>query len=173
MRPRFPAEARSPVRTMATRLGLALAVAGGSLALAPAAASAGGSTSLTVRATVLPYTKVEVLSAPRTITIGRQDVERGYLDVAVPLELAVTSNDPRGAVLMLAPSSDFVERTDVSGVPGAGTLLLGHDGGFVLLPSAGSGRQRTAHSLRFRLFLAKATPPGTHAWPIQLSTQLL
>lgn len=173
MRPELLADFRPVMaRAAAARIGLAAALVAASLGLPPLPAAAGGSTALNVAATVQPYTRVEVVSAPRTVTIAQQDIDRGYVDVGTPLQLAVTSNDPLGAVLMLAPTSDFVERSEVSGLAGAGTLVLGRDGGFISLPYSGHGSQRTVHSLRFRLFLASTMQPGTHPWPIQLSSQL-
>lgn len=141
------------------------------LVTASPGALANDKATLTVVARVLPFTRVEILSAPTSLGIGRQDVERGYVDVDVPVQLAVTSNDPRGVLLMLAPMSDYIERADVTGL--GGSVLLGRNGGFVPLPSAGPGRQRTTYSLRFRLFLAGNTPAGLHPWPIHVSSQLL
>jgi hypothetical protein len=166
-----PAPCRRGVPGGGTQWFLRAAVLAG-LAAAAVPVGAGGSTStLTVSATILPFTRLEAVSAPRTVTIGLQDVERGWVDVDTPVQVSVTSNHPRGALLLVAPTSEYIERTDVSGL--GRVVLVGRNGGFVALPGSGAGRQRTDHLLRFRLFLAKATPPGTHAWPIQLSAQLL
>ena len=163
---------RALVRSTAISLSAGAVLAVAALSGASPAAHAGGNTSnLTVTARILPYTRVEVVSAPGMLAVDRQDVERGYIDVDTPLQLAVTSNDPRGVLLMLAPMSDYIERADVSGL--GGSVLVGRGGGFVQLPSAAPGRQRTAHSLRFRLFLNRNTPAGLHPWPIQVSSQLL
>ena len=162
---------RALVRSTALHLSAVAVLALAALVGASPAAHANGNTTLTVTARVLPYTRVEVLSTPGMLQIDRQDIERGYVDVDTPLQLAVTSNDPRGVLLMLAPMSDYIERADVTGL--GGNVLLGRSGGFVPLPAAAPGRQRTAHSLRFRLFLDRNTPVGSHPWPIQVSSQLL
>lgn len=51
-------------------------------------------------------------------------------------------------------------------------VQVSRDGGVLTLPSGGAGRA-TALSLRFRLFLAKATAPGTYAWPYRLTQQVM
>jgi hypothetical protein len=135
------------------------------------AAWADGRTTLTVSARVLPFTRVQVVSAPRQVTIAANDVQRGYVDVETPVQLSVSSNDPRGVLLMMASMSEWIDRADVSGP--SGIVLLRRNGGFVPLSSASLGRQHSAHLLQFRLFLAKDTPPGVHAWPIQVSSQIL
>jgi hypothetical protein len=157
--------------SIAGRLFAAAMVVAGAWAGAVPTAWADSRATLTVSAHVLPFTRVQVVSTPGALTIAAQDVARGYVDVQTPVQLSITSNDPRGVLLMMAPMSEWIERADVSGL--GGNVLLGRDGGFVPVPSAGPGRQQTAHSLQFRLFLAKDTPPGVHAWPIQVSSQLL
>ena len=144
-----------------------------SLVAACLTAQAGqGGSELAVTATVRAYTRVEVLSQPGGLEIAQADLDRGYVDVSVPVQLSITSNDPRGAILMLAATSDYVDRTDVTGLLD-GSVVLGREGGVVAVPSGGPGRQQNAHTLRFRFFLTKSTPVGRHAWPIQVSTQIL
>ena len=134
-------------------------------------AAGSNATTLAISATVLPRTQLEILSAPGSLTIGRADVERGFIDVETPVSVAVTSNNPRGAMLMLSAMSDYIEQASMSGL--ANSVVIGRDGGIVMVPSGGSGKQRTSLTLRFRLFLAKATPPGIHAWPIRLSANVM
>src|SRR5687767_5381566 len=100
---------RALARSTALRL-FAATLAVAALMGASPAALANGSGTLTVTARVLPFTRVEVVSAPGMLAVDREDVERGYVDVDTPVQLAVTSNDPRGVLLMLAPMSDYIER---------------------------------------------------------------
>jgi hypothetical protein len=145
----------------------------GLLALAHITALAAGTESLSlgVSATVLPHTQLEILSVPGSVGIKSSDIDCGFIDVETPVSVAVTSNNPRGAMLMLTTMSDYIEQASMSGL--ADNVVVSRGGGVVMVPSRGTGRQRTLLTLRFRLFLAKATPPGVHSWPIRLSTNVM
>lgn len=137
--------------------------------VAPAAAGSEGF--LTVSARVLPYARVELHSAPASVSVTQEDIRRGFVDADAPLSFSMTSNRGQGALLTFTPVGGFFEQAAVSGLPQA--VVVDRAGLVVALPSTGGGREHRAVTLRFRFFLATSTLPGVHAWPLKVSTEVL
>jgi hypothetical protein len=51
-----------------------------------------------VRATVKSYFTVRITSQPVSVAVSADDVARGYVDVATPVQLDVEGNDPSYAI---------------------------------------------------------------------------
>ncbi|HWI82597.1 hypothetical protein [Ramlibacter sp.] len=133
---------------------------------APAGA-AGSQAGMTVSATVLKHVSLKVLSQPSAVVVTAQDVERGYVDVAAPAQVAVKSNSTRGYMLEFANGGDFMRQIVVTGL--SSDVQLSPAGGAIAQPAAGTGVTRATFQLGFRFLLAASTRPGTYAWPLHLS----
>lgn len=138
------------------------------LSALPAVASAG---LLHISATVKPYARVEMQSAPPSLSITAADVERGFVDVQAPMVFTITSNLAQGARLVFATVSSHVEKTRVTGF--AEPFYLGRSLGSLQLPGASTGLARSALSLHFRFHLSADTPPGVYPWPLRVATEFL
>lgn len=124
-------------------------------------------TKLTVSATVLKRATLKVLSQPGSVMITSTDIERGYIDVPTPSQVAVRSNSLSGYLLVFEIEGDFVSNALVRGM---GTeVQLGPNGGVVPQPAEGRGVGNTTHQLGFRFMLSSSARQGTHAWPLQVS----
>jgi hypothetical protein len=121
---------------------------------------------LLVTATVLPRASVEPLSQPVLLSISADDVERGYMDVAAAYR--VSSNDPSGYMVRLAPRVGLTRSVEVAGL--SSPIVMTDQVVEVVQPAA-RGPQRL--DLRFRLVLDDSAVPGTYSMPVQLSVATL
>ena len=145
-------------------LGAAL---GAMLAPAGAAAGDGSELKLVVTATVLKRASLKVLAQPSSVVVTAADIARGYVDVPMPAEVAISSNTSQGYVLEFASQGDFMRQILVRGL--ATDVQLSPAGGTVMQNTTGAGVVRTTLSLGFRFFLSDSARQGTYAWPMRLS----
>jgi len=137
------------------------------VATTPLAAGAGElRTQFAVTATVSPRASVEPLSQPAQLSISRVDVERGYVDVAAAYR--VSSNDPSGYLVRLAPRTGLTRAVEVAGLS---TPIVMTDQSVEVIQPAALRPQTLA--LRFRLVLNDKAVPGTYAMPVQVSVSVL
>jgi len=137
------------------------------VATAPLVAGAGElRTQFSVTATVSPRASVESLSQPALLSISEDDVERGYVDVAAAYR--VSSNDPSGYMVRLAPRTGLTRSVEVAGL--SSPIVMTDQVVEVVQPAA-RGPQRL--DLRFRLVLDESAVPGTYAMPVQVSVATL
>ena len=132
------------------------ALASAALSAVMPAATAGGTTHVSVVATVLTRASIESAELPSDVTIRQQDLERGYIDLD-PVVIGVQSNHPAGVRLRFEATSAQFATVHVEG--GGPTL-------FLLQPGRGLQRQRV--SVRLRLMLAPGAAPGTIASPLSV-----
>jgi hypothetical protein len=130
------------------------------------AAGPGSSAVLRVTATVQRFATVRV-AVPTTLTISRQDVDRGYVEVAAPLHLSVRSNVAQGYRLVLKHRGALVRNAVVHGLPEV--LVVDAAGATVARPAAGHGIWQESLQLHVRFALSPHVQPGTHDWPLQIS----
>ncbi len=119
-----------------------------------------------VTATVSPRASVEPLSQPALVPISADDVERGYVDVAAAYR--VSSNDPSGYLVRLAPRTGLTRSVEVAGLS---TPIVMTDQVVEVIQPAARRPQRL--DLRFRLVLDDGAVPGTYAMPVQVSVTTL
>jgi hypothetical protein len=137
------------------------------VATTPLVAGAGESrTHFSVTATVSPRASVEPLSQPSLLSISEVDVERGYVDVAAAYR--VSSNDPSGYMVRLAPRIGLTRSVEVAGLA---TPIVMTDQSVEVIQPAALRPQRL--DLRFRLLLDQNAVPGTYAMPVQVSVATL
>lgn len=136
------------------------------LAIALASAARADVAPLSIQASVPARASVQVRGAPGFLEISAEDVERGYVDAAVPVALSVRTNSLRGTQLVFTGLSEFILGTSVDGM--TGHVQLASAGGAVLLPAAARPNEASTLTLRLRFFLSRATPPGMHAWPLHI-----
>jgi len=137
------------------------------VATTPLAAGAGDTrTQFSVTATVSPRASVEPLSQPAQLSISQVDVERGYVDVAAAYR--VSSNDPSGYMVRLAPRIGLTRSVEVAGL--SSPIVMTDQVVEVVQPAA---RRPQRLDLRFRLVLDESAVPGTYAMPVQVSVATL
>jgi hypothetical protein len=137
------------------------------IATAPIVAGAGESRAqFSVTATVSPRASVEPLTQPAQLSISQDDVERGYVDVAAAYR--VSSNDPSGYMVRLAPRIGLTRSVEVAGLS---SPVVVTDQSVEVIQPAALRPQRL--DLRFRLVLAENAVPGTYSMPVQVSVATL
>ena len=133
----------------------------------PAAAVAGEArTQFRVTAYVAARATLESVAQPAQVAVSAVDIERGYVDVAAVYR--VSSNDPAGYLLRLAPLGGVAAAVEVSGL--SSRVVLREESVDVMQPAALSP-QRLA--VTFRFVLDPAAVPGTYEWPVQLAAYTL
>lgn len=117
-----------------------------------------------VSATVAKRATLKVLAQPAWFVVTQADLERGYVDIQSPVQVAVQSNSPAGYLLMVESTGHLVSGTSIRGLD-ADVQLAGS--GVIPCPAAGTGG--VSHSLSFRFRLSGSAEPGRHAWPVHIS----
>ena len=123
----------------------------------------------TVGATVVAIARIDMQSAPADLVVTAADVRRGYIDVAEPTALVVTSNSPSGFALDLMTVMPLMSAVIVRGLES--DQSLGADGG--TLVQRWQGAHTATLSLRFRLVLADGLAEGRYPWPMRLRVRPL
>ena len=153
---------------LAARCRFALAALGFALLAGPAWAQAGSaSVPLQVTVVVRHFFQLHVLSQPHAVQVSPRDIARGYVDVPVPVQLAVESSSRNGYSIQFERHGDAFQAAQVQGM--GQDLLVDSQAAMHWTPAA----RRETLEFRFRLRLAPQLSPGEYAWPIQLSMNAL
>lgn len=137
------------------------------LAVLPWVAVAGDAqTHFTVTAYVPPRVSLEHIVHPAQVAVSARDIARGYLDLAAVYR--VSSNDPAGYIVRLAPRTGLTRSIEVSGL--ATPVVMGDEVVEVSQPAALRPQEL---SLSFRLLLGAAAVPGTYDMPVHLVVRAL
>lgn len=121
------------------------------LSAAICAVPAAQAADLGITAVVARSAKVLLRGQPPSVTVTREDVERGYVDLPAGPRLDVRSNSPEGLAVAV-----------LSAHPMLGVELRGGLTSLVLPAGVRS------LDLNYRVLLAPGALPGTYAWPVQV-----
>lgn len=112
---------------------------------------------------IIPMARLHVLSQVSQLSIGEEDIARGYVDVDCGSHVELRSNAP--CRIAYRCSAAWFNVVHVYGFPRA--IEFGPEGGGYMRPLE---RQRTAtYLLSYRFDLDPATVPGTYRWPLTLA----
>lgn len=126
---------------------------------------------LTVSATVLKYTTMKVVAQPASVMVTAGDIARGYVEVPVPVQVAIQTNSPTGYLLEFGSHDSFMQQIRVTGLDNE--VQLGSTGGVVTQAAPGRGMRHTTLSLGFRFMLSETAKQGVYPWPMQLAVASL
>ena len=118
---------------------------------------------LLVSAQVRAVARLESQTAPAVLEITPEDVRRGWLEVADPVNLRISSNSRQGYVLNVLPMQALFTSVAVAGLDGE--VTLGPDGG-ELVQRWQQARPVVDVALRFRFQIARGVAPGVYPWPL-------
>ena len=144
----------------------ALAFAAAALGASAPPAALAGTHSIQVEATVVRHASISAFRAPQQVEVTAEDVARGYVELAQPVEVEIRTNNPGGVMLGFNVNSPQVagarfEGEDLQLSVAAGAAVL-------MVPKTGVGLRRQTLRLRTRLVLAPGAKPGVIAWPVAL-----
>ena len=125
---------------------------------------------LMVTARVAPVANLELISQPAMISVSALDVERGFLDVAIPSSMRIRSNSPRGYELEFTPVLPLFSALAVRGLSQQ-DVTIGAAGGSVV--QRWQHGQAVALNLSWRFYLAPGVTAGEYAWPLRLDVRPL
>lgn len=148
--------------SMATVVGVQKSFAGSS-------AGFSSSTKISMSATVLERTRMQILHQAQELVITNADIMRGFVEVPAASRVMVKSNNPAGYLLafevMSGPDAVF---NSVNVVVGGRDVQLSTNGGWIPQPYIRGG---VTMDLSYRFALAKGVQPGTYSWPLMVSVQ--
>ena len=126
-------------------------------------------TTLGVSANVVAIARLALVSGEPELLVTTEDLNRGYIDVPMPLHLSVYSNSRSGYALEVLPVSPLFSSVSVQGL--GADVLLPADGGTVT--HRWEHPQEIALSLKFSFALAAGVQPGRYPWPLRLAARPL
>jgi hypothetical protein len=141
-----------------------IAFAAAALALSAPPAARADSHRIEVRAVVARVASVSALRTPAQVVVTADDVARGYVEIAQPVEVGIRTNDPSGVVLGFELGSPLVRAVHFDGEDLRLSVAAG--AAAVRVPTAGAGLRSRTLRLRTRLELAPGARPGVIAWPV-------
>lgn len=104
---------------------------------------------LRISLTITPHVGMQVVTAPRQVTIDQGDIARGYVDLPEPVTVAVNSNVAQGFALSLTDDGGQVRHAQ--------------------LRAAGNQPQGAEYAWRVRLHLADGAQAGDAPKPMRLN----
>lgn len=144
----------------------AIAFAAAALGLSTPSAALADAHRIEVQATVMRHASIGAVRAPREVTVTAQDVARGYVELAQPVEVEIRTNNPGGVMLGFNLNSPLVSGARFDGQDLQLSVAAG--AAVVLVPKVGVGLRSQTLRMRTRLMLAPGAKPGVIAWPVAL-----
>jgi hypothetical protein len=122
---------------------------------------------LAVSATVIPSTRVDVVSAVTALDVSADDVKRGYVEVRDAARVRITSTSLAGYRVDVHPRVPLFRSVEVT-LDGL-RASIGRDGGALSAPGR-RGRNQPAR-IDFRFELEDGVAPGRYPWPVALQAR--
>ena len=120
------------------------------------------SATMNVSVQVLARAVVDVSLAP-SVDVTAADVQRGYVDVAEPLQLRVRTNSRQGYLLQVAKTNEAFSTVELSF---GNTTMTVSEESWVARPQIDGGELVNA---QMRVRLAPGAAVGRHPLPVQVS----
>jgi hypothetical protein len=156
--------------TAALIAALSMATVGG-VQEAHAESPNGSSTSakITITATVVERTRMQILDQVQELVVTGADIMRGYVEVPAASRVLVKSNNPSGYLLSfeVMSGSDAIFNT-VNVIVGGRDVQLLPGGSWIPQPYNRGG---VTTDVSYRFALGKSARPGTYSWPVMVSVQ--
>ena len=105
------------------------------------------------------------------LTITRQDIENGYVDVVDGTIMSVTSNSNKGFLLSFILSDGPF--TSIIVKDGGRHVELLKNGGIILLKGEGSSHEEGRKQLSYRFYLSRNVKERVYPWPLIMEPILL
>ena len=139
------------------------------LLLATPSLAGGNRARIHVSASIQPMISQEMVRQERNLTITKEDVKSGYVDVQAATVLQVRTNSRDGYYLIFEFSPEVARETWI--MDQNRTTVLANTIGTVHQPSPGlSGEVK---KLSYRFILQPDTEPGLYTWPIRVAATLM
>lgn len=123
---------------------------------------------LKVSATVQARISQTLVRQESVLSVTKEQIAKGYLDVPAATLINVKTNDRNGYMLSFEVNAEIVKEVWV--IDSNRTTVLSGGGGFV--HQAYPGPAGEIKELSYRLYLAPGTQPGLYAWPLSLTASL-
>lgn len=130
---------------------------------------AGNNAVVQVSAIVLPKTSQTTLRQPVGLTVTRQDIAKGYVDVEAGTVLHVTSNDKDGYFLNFSVNGELIRATDAK-INGRSISIPSGSG---LVHQSFPGIMGEMIQITYRLFLSSEMIPGSYQWPVTVAANMM
>lgn len=124
-----------------------------------------GSARLTISARVQARASLKVLAQAPQLSVTKEDIQRGYIDVPAASRIEISSNSPGGCLLAFENTGLPLKEVHVMGL--GQNVQISSGSGWI--PRPDRGRLPTQEELSYRFVLADNTQPGTYAWPLAMS----
>ena len=131
--------------------------------------TAGSKGILQVSATVLPKLTQTVMHQNSVLSITRENIAMGYVDIKAGTVLQVKSNDPNGYFLNFLVDGQFINEAQVN--INCRTISVQPGIGLINKPSPGSAGETVL--ITYRLMLSSKTLPGSYQWPVTVTASLI
>jgi hypothetical protein len=135
--------------------------------LAPHAFAGTKTQTMMVSAKVLPFLSKTMVHQQGDLTITREDIKRGYVEVKAGTVLEVRTNSRGGYILSFVIASGPYREIWV--IDGKRTTVLLSMGGFIYQPHTG-GKIVETKELSYRFLLSADATPGSYTWPLSVDT---
>ncbi len=114
---------------------------------------------------IVPMAKMRVLSQAARLTIGEEDLVRGFVDAECASQIELRSN--ARCRIAFRPTASWFNCVHIYGFPRS--IDFGGDGGGFVRPLE---RQRSStYRLSYRFELRRDTLPGTYRWPLAIGLE--
>lgn len=130
----------------------------------PAAAARPDRIVIPVSATVMARMKLKLHDHPPALTVGREDVRRGYM-VVTGARIEAATNSARSMSLQVRLDRDVAAGVQIDGL--AHGVQAQGEVATVALPAA--SHADPARPVTYRITLAGDLQPGTYPWPVALA----
>jgi hypothetical protein len=114
---------------------------------------------------IVPMAKIRVLAQAPQVSIGEDDVTRGFVDVECASQVEVRSNSR--CRVAFRPNAAWFGAVRVYGFPSV--VEVNGEGGAYLRPL--ERQRRSVYRLSYRFELRRDTLPGLYRWPLEISLQ--
>jgi hypothetical protein len=117
------------------------------------------------------FFRLQVQYQAAVFSVARDDIERGYIDVAAASRFSIASNSRAGYVVDFFPIGDLFSAVIINGLSAA--VELSSDGGTVNVMQLATSPLTEARVLAYRFLLRPELQPGIYPWPLKLSVHPL
>jgi len=124
--------------------------------------------SIKVSATIVESVSKTVVRQAASLTVTKQHIAKGYIDVPAATILRIRTNNPRGYSLSVQVNEEMAKEVWVTA--NHNTTVISGGVGFVYQPYPGAAGE--VKEISYRIFLSPDVKPGRYPWPLSISTAL-